>query len=603
MGKKIGLFMIISILLGFFSCEIESSSGGINISHDVVSNEEARPLPTEFTQGMAISYSGYRTGQNPGGEVPTEAQILEDLLRLEEMGFSVLRLYDAGLHAERVLKVIHENNLSLKIMQGVWISGDVDTADSANKLECNQAIEWANDVNYKSIILAISVGNECMVDWNSFGWQTSPSNIAYYVSYVRNRVEQPVTVDDNWEAWSLENEEGMEFYADVPMVYEAVDFVSIHTYPIFDTVFDMWDYKQLDVNVAERPAAMMDAALVYAMENFSDVQTAMEGLGNTKPVIIGETGWRSFGGSEGLGHPVNQKMYYDRLEDYVYTQGLGPEAVVYFEAFDEPWKGGDDGWGLFNVDRQAKYVVYSEDSWNSTDIWTEDEDDTDLTIDNAICFIPPPTPLAVDAAANDNTFLVFADNTSSGYNGQLWDQDGNSVPETVNLLWEGWEAGATASVNLENAAANGEDAESGATETVAVITPAPMSWGWGMMALMNPLGYDLTDFSQGYLNFRIKTTYGEPILFGIQTGLALDNDGMDWLLEVDPADNAYGYSNDGSWHDVTIPIADLDAAKTEGYNQAGGSGLDKVYVPFVVADYSNAHTEEIWIDNIRWTTN
>jgi hypothetical protein len=39
-----------------------------------------------------------------------------------------------------------------------------------------------------------------------------------------------------------------------------------------------------------------------------------------------------------------------------------PLAAFYFEAFDEPWKGewGDDHWGLFDVDRKSKYVIWDQ---------------------------------------------------------------------------------------------------------------------------------------------------------------------------------------------------------------------------------------------------
>jgi len=31
--------------------------------------------------------------------------------------------------------------------------------------------------------------------------------------------------------------------------------------------------------------------------------------------------------------------------------------IFYFEAFDEQWKGIDDGWGLWDIDRDARYVL------------------------------------------------------------------------------------------------------------------------------------------------------------------------------------------------------------------------------------------------------
>jgi hypothetical protein len=52
-------------------------------------------------------------------------------------------------------------------------------------------------------------------------------------------------------------------------------------------------------------------------------------------------------------------MYFDRLQAWVQKAApdvQGPKQVFYFEAFDEPWKQGDDKWGLFNT-RQARYAI------------------------------------------------------------------------------------------------------------------------------------------------------------------------------------------------------------------------------------------------------
>jgi hypothetical protein len=32
--------------------------------------------------------------------------------------------------------------------------------------------------------------------------------------------------------------------------------------------------------------------------------------------------------------------------------------MLYFAAFDEPWKGIDDGWGLFDTYRTPKFVIW-----------------------------------------------------------------------------------------------------------------------------------------------------------------------------------------------------------------------------------------------------
>jgi hypothetical protein len=50
---------------------------------------------------------------------------------------------------------------------------------------------------------------------------------------------------------------------------------------------------------------------------------------------------------------VNAKWY-----DYLLASWTGagaPVAIFYFEAFDEAWKGQDDGWGLWDSGRNARY--------------------------------------------------------------------------------------------------------------------------------------------------------------------------------------------------------------------------------------------------------
>jgi exo-beta-1,3-glucanase (GH17 family) len=605
MLKRVLWVLSLGVLLGMLGCDSGSGENTVTpivIESTAVANEDIRPFPDAYTTRKAISYSGYRADQSPDlGIYPSEAEILEDLNLLNSMGFTLLRLYDTGTHAERVLNVINTYDLDIKIMLGVWIAGSIEEADSINKPNCDQAVAWANG-EYQDIIIAVSIGNECMVDWNTFGWETPPAHIAHYVTYVRDQITQPVTVDDNWEAWSLENEQGTEFYADVKLVAEAVDFIAMHTYAVFDTTYDLWAWEQIDVSAELRAEAMMDAAIDYTMENYTAVKTAMTGIGIDKPIIIGETGWRSRGDDNNVGHPVNQQMYHEKLSDRVYNYTDSPEACVFFEAFDEPWKSGDDGWGYFNVDREAKYIVYSNSEWFDPATMTK-ADDVDYTASDAAYYVAPLLPLEVDGNVTD-TFYIFADDVSGGYDGQLWDEDENSIPESVNLLWESWESNSTGTCDVENATANSEDTEAGSsTDTVAVITPDPLGWGWGMMALLDPQGFDLSDFAAGNLRFRMKTSYTGTIEVGLQTGLSGDNDSMDWLVLIDPESNSYGYLNDGAWHDIVIPIADLNTVKKLSYSMSGpGAGLEKVFVPFVVADRDTPiDSADIWIDQVRWT--
>ena len=93
----------------------------------------------------------------------------------------------------------------------------------------------------------------------------------------------------------------------------------------------------------------------------------MTSLGVNKPIHIGETGWASF--SSGQYGPAGAKacdeykeaLYYQHMRDWTNEAGM---SCFYFEAFDEPWKGGDNPgnsekhFGLFKVDGKAKYVIW-----------------------------------------------------------------------------------------------------------------------------------------------------------------------------------------------------------------------------------------------------
>jgi len=84
-------------------------------------------------------------------------------------------------------------------------------------------------------------------------------------------------------------------------------------------------------------------------------------------------------------------------------------------------------------------------------------------------------------------------------------------------------------------------------------------------------------------------------------------------LTVDPANNPYGYVNDGTWRNVSIPISAITprGAMAYGMTDASKSKLDltKVTNPLVIADRyektgksnnSNDRTK-IYIDNVYWS--
>ena len=294
-------------------------------------------------KGNAICYSGFREGQQPGGEVPTYAQIKEDLLILQD-DWKYLRLYDCDQHADTVLEVIEKEKLDFKVMLGAYIVAEMNnhgcpwggTSFSEVELIQNKAynsdridqlIERAN--TYPDIICSLSAGNEACVDWTDH--YVPVESVIKYIERIKAQAKQPVTFCENYVPWLNKLK---------PLV-DAVDFISIHTYPV-------WEYK----NIHE--------ALEYTKQNYY----AVADMYPDTVVVITEAGWATNSNGRGIdAHNVSeelQKTYYNDLVDWCNEDDI---LTFVFEAFDEPWKGSPEPnepekhWGLFKVDRTPKLVM------------------------------------------------------------------------------------------------------------------------------------------------------------------------------------------------------------------------------------------------------
>lgn len=101
------------------------------------------------------------------------------------------------------------------------------------------------------------------------------------------------------------------------------------------------------------------AAANYSFVNAANVTTT---TGAAMPMVVGETGWKAVQTNAGspietaAAMPINQKYFLDLLTGWQ-NGGTGPKAVFYFEGFDEAWKGNDDGWGLWDQNRTARYAL------------------------------------------------------------------------------------------------------------------------------------------------------------------------------------------------------------------------------------------------------
>jgi exo-beta-1,3-glucanase (GH17 family) len=306
-----------------------------------------RELPTDYIRRKAVAYSGYRGSNHE--QPPSDEQVLEDLQLMTKAGFGLIRVFSSGdADNKLVLKTIIKNKLDLKVHLGIWIDGPKATSDAANQKEIARGIDLAK--TYTDIVQVVSVGNETMVEWSAL--KVPVADMVVYLHQVRAAVTQPVTADDDWAFYANRDNK----YQPRP-VLDAIDFVSLHLYPILDSVYDpsYIEWKHADVLETQRAVAMIDTMFARARLHFEGVRSYVASQSLTLPLVIGEAGWKAriTHGETGRAHPVNQKMYLDRLLSWK----DGPSQIFYFEAFDEPWKGGDDGWGLFNVERKARYAI------------------------------------------------------------------------------------------------------------------------------------------------------------------------------------------------------------------------------------------------------
>jgi exo-beta-1,3-glucanase (GH17 family) len=353
----------VAVLVGLAGCS--SSGPGGHGGPDAAVDANRRAIPDEALARRAIAYSGYRMSESPEIQAyPSEQEIKEDLQLLIRGHWTFIRLFDCSVHAQRVLQVIKDNAFDIEVMSGVWIAGGKADHDQENRAEIERCV--ALDNQYKDIIVAVSVGNETLDSWSDV--RTSPAELAAYITEVRGRVPQPVTTDDMFLPFTLVADSDAD-YSSVIEVAKVVDFLSLHIYAFVDAQYDSWDWEQWSVAEGhERAVAMMNEAMRYTRSSIAEAAAAMAHNGLSLPILIGEAGWKSAAtGSSGdptevyRAHPVNQKMFYDSLVSWVYgaeKEASSPKAAFYFEAFDEPWKADDDGWGLFDTNRNAKYAIW-----------------------------------------------------------------------------------------------------------------------------------------------------------------------------------------------------------------------------------------------------
>ena len=378
MQKLISVIILIGLGAMFFSCARPRTAGAppkILSAKDILGN----PLYA------AISYGGYR---HLSREIqPTIPELKEDMKILYAMGFKVLRTYNAQFaEAENVLKAITEiknedASFEMYVMLGAWIdcknawtNTPIHNEESdQNKDEISRVAALAK--KYPDIVKMIAVGNESMVRWAT-SYFVSPDIILKWVNHIQELKKKGelnkdlwVTSSDNFASWGGG---GGEYHVPaLNQLIQAVDFISMHTYPMHDTHYnpDFWGVpagEKDNTDIKKIDDAMLRAK-VYAQSQYEGVWKYVKSIQENKPIHIGETGWASVSnehyGDTGSRATDEYKagLFYKHMRQWTKQKGL---TCFYFEAFDEQWKNADNPqssenhFGLIDLNGQAKYAVW-----------------------------------------------------------------------------------------------------------------------------------------------------------------------------------------------------------------------------------------------------
>jgi len=360
-------------LIFLFSCEQQG----------VDSMEKTASMILGNPNYPAISYGGYR--ERTRDVQPSVDDAKEDMRILHAAGFRILRTYDTHLDlAKNTLEAIkqiktEDPSFEMYVMLGAWITAANPNTDNVmhnqedydfNKYEIDETVRLAN--LYPDIVKVIAVGNEAMVHWAT-SYFVTPDIILKWVNYLQglkktNQLPENlwITSSDDFSSWGGG---GTEYHTnELNELIQAVDFISMHTYPFHNTHYNPYFWQYTDTTDQEKQInELMQNAKNFAKDQFLAVRKYIDSIDKTKSIHIGETGWATVDtylyGATGsrAADEYKQAIYFKHMQDLCNELSI---SCFYFSAFDEPWKdyanidGSENHFGLFTVDGRAKYALW-----------------------------------------------------------------------------------------------------------------------------------------------------------------------------------------------------------------------------------------------------
>lgn len=563
---------------------------------------------------LAISYGGYR--QNTREVVPSVGELKDDMKILAAMGIKLLRTYNTQQfgHAANLLEAIKQlkdadPTFEMYVMLGTWIECDGAWTASPNHrvgnvenntAEIEMAIKMAKA--YPDIVKIIAVGNEAMVQW-AISYYVYPNVILQWVNFlkeVRAKNEIPsgvwITSSDNYESWGggATNYQTDELKA----LIEAVDFISLHTYPFHDSHYNpaFWGVPEEEEN--QTKLEQIDAAMLraknYAIAQYQGVVDYLAQLGIDKPIHIGETGWAtkaasSYGATGSrAADEYKEKLYYDHMRDWTNEAQM---SCFYFEAFDEQWKdagnalGSENHFGLINLKGEAKYPLWEMVDEGLFDGLTRNGVSITKTyggIKDSLLnkLLTPPSTREMGLLkittvnetrkagepVTEGTYLIVHDNLAPDHT------KAHSYP-SANLKLNAWEG--TCGIEMSQ-------------DGIIEVTSGTGDW-WGCaLEIEGGVGENLSPFKPGKLHFMIKGNTTSSFQLGFQTGSFAEGTQTNNFITFGE-NGPYTLTKD--WRSYSIELSLLEQ----------GANLTDVTAPLFLRGDTDFDGEDIRIKNIYYS--
>jgi exo-beta-1,3-glucanase (GH17 family) len=227
------------------------------------------------------------------------------------------------------------------VLLGLWIvEAEGDGNLEHNRFSVHNAVRLAN--LYQDEVIGVSVGNEIFVEWSAHRIKHM-TPIIDIIRYIRQKVTQPVTVADDYNFWNKPESK---------VIVSEIDFLMLHVHPA-------WNGKAVEEGT------------VFVRDTYQSIQVIHPEI----PIILGECGWPTVynpekNGADEQGTLIQgevseaaQALFYQEFMRWIESSQI---PTLFFEAFDETWKGGGSAsgphevekhWGVFTADRNPKQVI------------------------------------------------------------------------------------------------------------------------------------------------------------------------------------------------------------------------------------------------------